>query len=89
MVLDLVIVTTTATPDPDSYCLYVSWGKGNPSSNQWKLDPAAAIPGSDGAAIDLLRQPTVLDFDGNTVPDLLVQLKSDRSIRRLFVGKLG
>jgi len=47
------------------------------------------VTGSDDAAVELVRQPTVLDFDANTVPDLLVQLKNDNSIRRLFVKDLG
>ena len=87
MVLDLVIVTTPNTPTADSYRLYVSWGSSRGAAGHWKLDTAAAFPGSDDKSSDLLRQPTVLDFDGNTVPDLLVQEKD--SLRRLFVNSLG
>jgi len=80
MILDLVIVTVETTPSASpatSYRLHVSWGKR--VGKQWQLTAEKSFP--DETDID--RQPVVIDYDGNTVPDFLVQVKG--SIYRLFV----
>lgn len=81
MSLDLMIVT-------DSFKLYISWGSKS-HEGIWQLATPQPFPASNG---ELLRQPIVWDYDGNTVPDLLVQVKEDDdsfSFQRLFVSNPG
>ena len=80
LVLDLIIVATSAAAS--SYHLYASWG--STSNEEWQLaSPKEFLVGADGKKIE--RQPTVLDYDGNTVPDLLVQKEDDGKIYRVKI----
>ena len=87
LILDFVIVTVdgTAKANPTGkYRLNYAMGGMQGIERNWYLSPLKAIP-QEGDVFD--SQPTVLDYDGNTVPDLLVQ--KDGKMERLFVKNTG
>ena len=85
--LDFVIVTAESKAKPTDYRLDYAMGQmqGNlEHEGKWYLSALKAIP-AEGVIFQ--SQPTVLDYDGNTVPDLLVQ--KDGKLERLFVRDPG
>ena len=90
LILDFVIVTVDAAAKANPTGNYrLDYAMGGMAGiveheRKWYLSPLKAIP-HEGDIFD--SQPTVLDYDGNTVPDLLVQ--KDGKMERLFVKDTG
>jgi len=72
--LDLLIVVKTQ----EFYHLYLSQGNMNEAdkARQWSLSDPELIE-INGKALNLTCQPAVFDYDGNSIPDLLIQESGD------------
>ena len=78
MTLDLIVIVKNS----QKYDLHVSWGQREVNGDMILEEPQLI---AQGKSLD--SQPTVLDYDGNTVPDFLVQ--KNGKIERLFVENLS
>lgn len=75
LVLD-IIVATRKDKDDERH-LYIAWGNDNSSTGntiRWELQAADEIK-YDEKPLVLEREPTIFDYNGDTVPDLIVQVE--------------